>query len=179
MWNETQGNHEPVSYATIAGILYFFRFLYLHVLLLSPLSMHVAATPKEWSIAVRGLSLPSTPIRRTPRLQASGLFRCASVGGSQRTLCRQCVCDLCLAGSPTLGPCRHQGKSASVPAFNCFEITAFGGPPNCRILGLFSALALAAASARFDGSVIAAPAPKGSPITMEVSNSVARRYVEC
>ena len=68
-------------------------------------------------------------VRRTPRLQARGLFRYASVGGSQRTLLWQCVCDLCLAGSPTLGPYRHQGKSASVPAFNCFEVIAFGDPP--------------------------------------------------
>jgi hypothetical protein len=40
-------------------------------------------------------------------------------------------------------------------------------------------LALAAASASFDGSVVAASVPKESPITMEVSNCVARRYVGC
>ena len=68
-------------------------------------------------------------VRRTPRLQARGVFQCASVCGSQRTLLWQSGCDLCLAGSPTLGPCRHQGKSASVQAFNCFEVTAFGDPP--------------------------------------------------
>ena len=41
--NETQGNHAPVSYATITGILHFLEFLYLYVLL----STHVTATPKE------------------------------------------------------------------------------------------------------------------------------------
>ena len=68
-------------------------------------------------------------VRRTPRLQARGVFQCASVCGSQRTFLWQSGCDLCLAGSPTLGPCRHQGKSASVQTFNCFEVTAFGDPP--------------------------------------------------
>ena len=115
-------------------------------------------------------------VRRTPRLQARGLFRCASVGGSQRTHLWQCGCDLCLASSSTLGPCRHQGKSACVPAFNCFEVTAFGEPPDCRLLGFSGALALAAASARIDGSVVAAPAPTESPISMELTNTVVRRY---
>ena len=83
---------------------------------------------------------------------------------------------LCLASSSTLGPCRHQGKSASVPAFNCFEVTAFGEPPDCRLLGFSGALALAAASARIDDSVDAAPAPTESPISMELTNTVVKRY---
>ena len=83
---------------------------------------------------------------------------------------------LCLASSSTLGPCRHQGKSAYVPAFNCFEVTAFGEPPDCRLLGFSGALALAAASARIDDSVDAAPAPTESPISMELTNTVVKRY---
>ena len=83
---------------------------------------------------------------------------------------------LCLASSSTLGPCRHQGKSAYVPAFNCFEVTAFGEPPDCRLLGFSGALALAAASTRIDDSVVAAPAPTESPISMELTNTVVKRY---
>ena len=78
--------------------------------------------------------LQRSTISRSPRpedsqIAGSWFFQCASVYGSQRTLLWQSGCDLCLAGSPTLGPCRHQGKSASVQAFNCFEVTAFGDPP--------------------------------------------------
>ena len=115
-------------------------------------------------------------VRRTPRFQARGLFRCTSVGGSQRTHLWQCGCDLCLASSSTLGPCRHQGKSASVPAFNCFEVTAFGEPPDCRLLGFSGVLALAAASARIYDSVVAALAPTESPISMKLTNTVVKRY---
>ena len=66
---------------------------------------------------------------------------------------------LCMTGSFTLRPSRHQGKRASAPAFNRFEVTAFEEPPDCRLLDFSGALALAAASARIDGSVAAAPAP--------------------
>ena len=115
-------------------------------------------------------------VRRTPRLQARGVFRWASVGGSQRTHLWQCGCDLCLASSSTLGPCRHQGKSACVPAFNCFEVTAFGEPSDCRLVGFSGGLALAAASAHIYGSVVVAPAPTESPISMELTNTVVKRY---
>ena len=104
-------------------------------------------TPKQR----RAIPHPQQPQQSHPRHHWPSMFRLLLVFVAILVILGR----LCMTGSFMLRPCRHQGKSASVPAFNCFEVSAFGEPLDCRILGFSGALALAAASARIADSMVA------------------------
>ena len=124
------------------------------------MSTHVVATPKEWSKAVRGLSLPSTPYPPFHTLHPPphpcvlphillGVLHHAFWCFVPTPMFVSCVQKKCLRQGS------HPAKQEAAPAFNCFEVTTSGGLPDCRLVGFSGALALAAASAHIYGSVVA------------------------